>query len=238
MHSQLLHAILVGIWGGLLALERRAFLQAMFSRPLVGGTVTGLILGDVSAGLFTGLVFELLYLGSASLGGVHAEHDSLASVVGASFAASIGASLGSDSTPAIWALAILLAVPFGLLGAKVEGRLDTRAQKYFVRAQSLAISGNFDKAVRQNLRAMWPQFVFYGLTCFASVYAGTVIANAQAQLPLNVLRGLAWAYPALGTLACALAVSRLEAPHRYSIGVVCAMLAFALAMLGFGGAFL
>ena len=30
------------IWGGLMALERKAFLQAMFSRPLVAATVMGI----------------------------------------------------------------------------------------------------------------------------------------------------------------------------------------------------
>ncbi|HEY0093487.1 MAG TPA: PTS mannose transporter subunit IID, partial [Archangium sp.] len=30
---------LAGVWGGLVAVERKAFLQAMFSRPLVAATV-------------------------------------------------------------------------------------------------------------------------------------------------------------------------------------------------------
>ena len=35
-----------------MALERRAFLQAMVSRPLVAATVTGLLCEDVLAGLW------------------------------------------------------------------------------------------------------------------------------------------------------------------------------------------
>src|SRR5260221_5298699 len=34
------HVVLAGMWGGLLALERSAFLQAMFSRPLIAAIGT------------------------------------------------------------------------------------------------------------------------------------------------------------------------------------------------------
>jgi mannose/fructose/N-acetylgalactosamine-specific phosphotransferase system component IIC len=237
MRAHVLQAVLVGIWGGFLVLERRAFMQAMLSRPLVGGTVTGWLLGDVTAGLFTGLVFELLHLGGASLGASQAEHDTLASVVGAAFAASMGNALGSDTTPAIWAWAILCAAPFAPAGQWVEAKLDARAQKYFRRAQGLALAGAVERATRQNLRAMWPQFVFYGISCFLAVGLGWPLATLESSLPLPLLRGLAWAYPAIGTLACALAISRVEVPKRYLIGFIFALAAYLLATAGFGGGF-
>ena len=74
------HLALAGLWGGLLALERRAFLQAMFSRPLVAAAGAGLLLEDVTSGLFVGLLFELYYLGGASLGGAHTDHETLPAV--------------------------------------------------------------------------------------------------------------------------------------------------------------
>ena len=61
-----LHLSLAGLWGGLLSLERRAFLQAMFSRPLVAATGTGMLLEDAESGLYVGLV------GPLNLGNVHA----------------------------------------------------------------------------------------------------------------------------------------------------------------------
>ena len=77
------HVLLAGVWGGLLALERSAFLQAMFSRPLVAATGTGLLLEDLPSGIFVGLVFELFYLGGVSLGGARPEHETLPAVSGA-----------------------------------------------------------------------------------------------------------------------------------------------------------
>jgi PTS system mannose-specific IIC component len=211
--------LLTSVWGGLMALERRAFLQAMVSRPLVAATVTGLLADDVLAGLFIGLVFELLHLGGASLGGAHADHDTLPAVAAAGLAASVGQTTGSDATPAIWAIAILICAPFGRAGLMLENRLDARARKYFGRALTAADAGNVRKVSHQNLRAMWPQFVFYGLICGAASAAGPQVAVLEGLLPLPVLRGLAWAYTAMGVAAAAVAVHGSHAPKRLRIAL-------------------
>ncbi len=215
-----MHLVLTGVWGGLMALERRAFLQAMVSRPLVAATVTGLIAEDVRSGLFVGLVFELLHLGGASLGGAHADHDTLPAVAAAGLAASVAHTTGNDATPAIWALSILLCAPFGRAGLLLENRLDQRARKYFGRALTAVEAGNVRSAARQNLRAMWPQFVFYGLICAAAEAAGPELAVVTQSLPAPLLRGLSWAYPALGVTAAAIAVHGSHAPKRFFIAAV------------------
>jgi PTS system mannose-specific IIC component len=215
--------LLTSVWGGLMALERRAFLQAMLSRPLVAATITGLLAEDVLAGLFIGLVFELFHLGGASLGGAHADHDTLPAVAAAALAASVGEASGSDATPAIWALAILVCAPFGRAGLLLENRLDLRARKYFGRALTAADAGNVRAAAGQNLRAMWPQFVFYGLICGAAGAAGPSVALLEASMPLPLLRGLAWAYPAMGVAAAAVAVQGSHAPRRLRIALAAAV---------------
>jgi mannose/fructose/N-acetylgalactosamine-specific phosphotransferase system component IIC len=219
-----------GVWGGLMALERRAFLQAMVSRPLVAATVTGLINHDLTAGLYVGLVFELLHLGGASLGGAQADHETLPAVAGAALAADMGETWGSDSTPAMWALAVLLAAPTGLLGRWLEKRLDERARRYYGRAQLAATEGLLARASRQNLRAMWPQFVFYGLLCTAAAAAGPWVAQLEHAMPLSLLRGLGWAYPAMAAVAAATAVHGSHARGRY---VVAALSAGAVAAVAF-----
>lgn len=218
------------IWGGLMALERRAFLQAMVSRPLVAATVTGLLNNDLRAGLYVGLVFELLHLGGASLGGAQADHETLPAVTGAALAADMGETLGQDSTPAMWALAILLAAPTGFFGRRLEKRLDERARRYFGRALTAADAGELARASRQNLRAMWPVFVFYGLVCGAFAAAGPMVAALEQMLPLPLLRGLGWAYPAMAAVAAATAVHGSHAKGRY---VVAAIAASAVAVVAF-----
>lgn len=211
-----------GVWGGLMALERRAFLQAMVSRPLVAATVTGLINNDVQAGLYVGLVFELLHLGGASLGGAQADHETLPAVAGAALAADMGETWGRDSTPAMWALGVLLAAPTGLLGRWLEKRLDERARKYFGRAQAAAVEGTLTQASRQNLRAMWPQFVLYGLLCAAAALAGPWVALVEHRFPLSLLRGLGRAYPAMAAVAAATAVHGSHARGRYVVAALSA----------------
>ena len=78
MHVGWLHVALAGAWGALVSLERRAFLQAMFSRPLVAATGMGLLLGQLQTGLYLGMILELFYLGTASLGAALPENDTLA----------------------------------------------------------------------------------------------------------------------------------------------------------------
>jgi mannose/fructose/N-acetylgalactosamine-specific phosphotransferase system component IIC len=53
--------VLVG-WGALVGLDLVSFPQAMLSRPLVAGTVAGLVTGDLEAGLRVGVVLELFAL--------------------------------------------------------------------------------------------------------------------------------------------------------------------------------
>src|SRR5438270_2150466 len=90
----LLHLSLAGLWGGLLALERRAFLQAMFSRPLVAATGMGLLLEDVQSGLFVGVLLELFHLGAANLGAALPENDTLSATCVAAAAAAMAQGSG------------------------------------------------------------------------------------------------------------------------------------------------
>ena len=205
-----------------MALERRAFLQAMLSRPLVAATVIGLLLNDALAGLYVGLVFELLHLGGASLGGAHADHDTLPAVAGAALAAGMGEASGSDATPAMWAFSILVCAPFGRAGRLLENRLDARARKYYGRALTAADAGQMRIVAGQNLRAMWPQFLFYGLICGAAAAAGPQLELLETELPLPLLRGLAWSYPAMGVAAAAVAVHGSHAPRRLRIALISA----------------
>jgi PTS system mannose-specific IIC component len=76
-------------------------------------------------------------------------------------------------------------------------------------------AGEVARAARQNLRAMWPQFFFYGLACVAGALAGRLLAPWEHALPDRLLRGLAWAYPAMGTAAAAMAVHGSHARRRF-----------------------
>jgi mannose/fructose/N-acetylgalactosamine-specific phosphotransferase system component IIC len=225
---------LTGLWGGLLVLERRAFLQAMFSRPLVASTGAGLLLGDVAAGVWVGVFFELLHLGSASLGGSNPEHDTLPSVTATAAAAMVGEASGGPSTPAMWALSILLFLPMGKVGRAIEVALDNRALRYSVKAEGLMSEGQLRRAARQNLWGMWPHFVVFAALCGAAAAVGPVLYLVERQLPLAVARGLAWAYPAMTSVAAAVAVHGSHSTHPLKLAGAGALVAGILAALRLG----
>lgn len=109
--------VALSVLGGLLALDRTAFLQAMVSRPLVASTLAGAILGDSELGLRCGLLLELLWLMDLPVGGSIPPEEGLAAVLAAAYAS---LTPGAWGLPARAAFGVLVALPFGYLGRRVD----------------------------------------------------------------------------------------------------------------------
>nr|WP_228530631.1 MULTISPECIES: PTS sugar transporter subunit IIC [Myxococcaceae] len=210
---------MAALWGGVVALERKAFLQAMLSRPLVAATVMGLLLGDVPSGLFVGMFLELFYLGAANLGASLPENDTLAATGTAAAAACMALATGAGSTPALWSIALLVFIPLGRAGRLLDRRLEAYSARLAAVALSAAEAGHLNRAVRQNLWGMWPHFVIYGAATAACAVAGFALGPLAERLPLGLLRGLAWAYPAMGSVAAAIAArgSNARRAHLWAL---------------------
>jgi mannose/fructose/N-acetylgalactosamine-specific phosphotransferase system component IIC len=232
-----IHVAVAGGFGGLLALERRAFLQAMLSRPLLAATLTGALVDDVMSGLFVGMVLELFHLGSASLGAAVPDNDTLAATGTAAGAAALAAGLGG-STPAIWSLALLLFAGLGPLGRRLDRLLDRHSGRLNRTAQSSADEGNLRRAVRQNLWGMYPHFLAYGAVTAGCYLLGAFAAPLlEGALVPRVLRGLTWAYPAMASVAAAIAARGSNARRAHVWAGAAAALVTTLAALAqvFGG---
>ncbi len=133
---------LAGLWGGLVAVERKAFLQAMLSRPLVAATVMGGLLNDVASGLAVGLVLELFFLGTANLGAALPENDTLAATGTSAAAATLTTATGAGSTPAMWSLAVLLFIGLGRVGRKSDRLLEGYSARLARVAQAMGDTSN------------------------------------------------------------------------------------------------
>lgn len=219
---------IAALWGGLLALERSAVLQAMFSRPLVAAVGTGLLLQDVPSGLAVGFFFELFYLGGASLGGRHPDHEMLPAVMATASSATLAAASGAPGTPTIWAACILLFAPFGRIGRVLEEQLDDRATRLSGKAEASAAAGNLRRAARQNLWGMWPHFFGSALLCGAAAYVGHALAPFENQLPLKMVKALAWTYPPLCSVAAAVAVRGSNARFAFRYAALGALVALGI----------
>jgi PTS system mannose-specific IIC component len=226
--------LLAGLWGGVVALERKAFLQAMLSRPLVAATVMGALLGDVLSGLYIGMLLELFYLGTANLGASLPENDTVSATGTVAAAATMAAASGGGSTQALWSIAVLLFIPLGRLGRVADRLLEGYMARLARVAQASAEAGNLSRAVRQNLWGMWPHFFVYGLVSALCALLGFFLGGWVGQLPLDLLRGLAWAFPAMASVAAALAAQgshAKRAPLYASLGAVVVTLTVILFVL-------
>jgi len=76
----------ISLLGGLLALDATSVGQFMASRPLVAGALTGLVMGQPSAGLVVGAILELYLLVSFPTGGSRFPEGATATVVAVSAA--------------------------------------------------------------------------------------------------------------------------------------------------------
>jgi mannose/fructose/N-acetylgalactosamine-specific phosphotransferase system component IIC len=223
--------VLAGLWGGLVAVERKAFLQAMFSRPLVAATAMGLLLNDVPSGLFVGMLLELFHLGTANLGAALPDNDTLSATGTSAAAATMAAATGAGSTPALWSLAVLLFVWLGRVGRLVDRALESYSARLAKKALASAEAGQLTRAMQQNLWGMWPHFALFGALTAACALAGFFLGTLLERLPLPLLRGLAWAYPAMASVAASIAARgshARRAPFYAGLGAVLVSVAVVL----------
>jgi len=107
----------LGVLGGVLALDRTALFQTMSSRPLVGATAAGYLMGAPALGLLAGLLLELVWLMDLPVGSSVPPDETLSGVLAAVFA--VAAPQGW-SPEARAAAGVLLAVPVGLWGRRLD----------------------------------------------------------------------------------------------------------------------
>lgn len=117
-----LEIALLTLAGGLMSLDRVAFLQSMISRPLPVSAVTGLILGEPVLGLVCGLYMELIWLARLPVGGAVPPDDTLAALASVAAATAFGREWPVEARAAA---GVLIGIPYGLIGR----RLDIAARK-------------------------------------------------------------------------------------------------------------
>lgn len=103
-------ALLLLVWGTIVALDLVSVPQAMISRPIVAGAVAGWLAGDVEAGFRVGVLLELFALDVLPIGAVRYPDYGPATVVGAALAAGAPWELGLGLSAGV---ALVLAVVGG-----------------------------------------------------------------------------------------------------------------------------
>lgn len=180
--------LVVLVWGLVASLDLISGPQLLLSRPLVAGTVSGLLLGDPLAGLAIGAVLEMFALEVVPIGATRYPDFSLAAVVGA--VAIAGRPL---------ALVLGMAVGLGLVLAEgSRGLMDVvrRRNARAVQAKAGALAAG-DAGVVARLQ-------YAGLGRDAMRAAGLLVAGLGAAV---LLRRLGTPAPGLGLALTSIAVA-------------------------------
>lgn len=186
----IIQSLLLAILAGIGSVDEQLFGATMMGRPLVLGTLTGLILGDLQSGLIMGATLELMFMGSIMIGNAVPPEVCTSSVLGIS----IGILTNQGA-----AAAVALAVPISMLfqmwknicfafvgayaGKKADEcaeRLDTRGISFYhlvLVAASIGIPAAivifsatyFGVEPLNNLVAMIPERVTNGFTVATGV---------------------------------------------------------------------
>ena len=191
---------------------------AILYRPMVGGLVVGLILGNPVMGTIIGATINLMYIGFISAGGSMPSDMSLAGILGTALAIT-----GGLETEA----ALAIAVPLGLVGSIFWVGSMTICTAFVPLADRLAENGKVDKVWIPNV--LLPQLVKFALTffpCFLAAYfGGAYIQGFIDALGGNVLRILSiigGMLPAVGIALTLLAIYKGEARVFFFLGFLLA----------------
>jgi PTS system mannose-specific IIC component len=196
------YLVVAGI-AGLAAVERKGFLQAMLSRPVVLAPLVGLALGDLPGGLLLGPPLELLWLGAVNLGASLPPNEALGTAAIAGGAVLAGRSLGTGVSPAVAVLAVAAAGALAAVGRATDRAVEEWNVRLAARAEALLDRGSPAAAVRENLVGLLPPFAISALLAPAAAAVVAWAIPAVLRAWPDAAPPAAWGWAALLGLAAA-----------------------------------
>jgi PTS system mannose-specific IIC component/fructoselysine and glucoselysine-specific PTS system IIC component len=200
--------VTLGLVGGALSLDRTAFLQSMASRPLVGATLGGYVLGEPALGLLCGLLLELLWLMDLPIGAAVPPDEALGGVLSAVFAVAAPAAWSFEARAA---LGVLLALPFGWLGRMLDVVIRRWNGRLLERARFAVAQGRPDGLGRAHLLG-GVRFFAAGVaaTAAGAVMGSGLVGELTRRLPAGVATALELTEATLPFLGAAAVLAALR----------------------------
>lgn len=212
--------ILLSFCGGLFCLDR-VFIQTMISRPVVIAPFIGLLLHNPYAGLIVGAFVELFWIDRIPIGTYIPPNDSIVAVLATSIAILAGQNMGGTS-PQLIALAILLAVPFGI----IAGKMDT----YIIESNNALSDQALEDAKKGNIKGIEQKNYFGLMKVFLSVVFYLLVVQSflvpsviwlYPKLTPPIIKMLSFIYYFLPLLGIAVAINMIKL--RGALPVFCAV---------------
>ncbi|MFR5526610.1 MAG: PTS mannose/fructose/sorbose/N-acetylgalactosamine transporter subunit IIC [[Clostridium] innocuum] len=175
--------------------------QCMIERPLVVGTVTGLLLGDMKTGIMIGGVLEAIYMGAVNIGGATSAEPVSATVMSVTFAITSGLSTEE---------AIILAVPVGLIFNSLIVLWGMSTNMFLPLWLKANKEGDTKGLFHATMLSWFYVYFTKALVIFFCVYLGAdVVQNVVAAIPPSVVKGLQVAAGMLPAVGLALLLKML-----------------------------
>ncbi len=220
--------ILISFVGGLLCLDR-VFIQAMISRPVVIAPIIGLLLNNIYAGLIIGAFIELIWIDRIPIGTYIPPNDSITAVIATSIAVMTGQKLGGIY-PQLVSLAILIAIPFGIVAKYMDIFIIKTNEKLSNDALEEAKKNEIRKIERKVLWGLGKVFVFAVIYLFITQIALIPFVTwVYPILPAAVVTTLLFANYFLPLLGIAVAINTFKL--RGAIPVFCAIFLIVAAVM-------
>lgn len=206
-----IQAVLLGIVA-FIAQSEYALGTSLLSRPIVTGLFTGIVLGDVSAGVIMGATLELAFIGSFSVGAAIPPDVVTGGILGTAFAITAGA--GTET-------ALLLGLPIATLTLILKNLyLGLLIPLMNHKADDYAEEGDYKGVERMHLLAGFGVSLMLGLVVMISFMVGSkTIGNLLDMIPEFVQHGLSVAtglIPALGfAMLARLLINKTVAPYFF-----------------------
>ncbi|MBV4425799.1 PTS mannose/fructose/sorbose/N-acetylgalactosamine transporter subunit IIC [Clostridium tyrobutyricum] len=155
----------------------------MLNRPIVIGSVVGLLLGDLNTGILIGASLEAVFMGVVNIGGAQAAEPGIATAVGVAFAIMVGG--GAK-------VALTLAIPVGILGLQIKNLLYIFLAGFFAPVfDKLAAKGEEHKIITLHFGIWAVNWFLYSLVAFFGILLGSNAVQALLNsIPTFILNGL------------------------------------------------
>lgn len=157
---------------------------SMIERPLIVGTVTGLLLGNMSQGIIIGASLEAIFMGAVNIGGAVSAEPAAATV----FAVVFSLTTGGVSPKA----ALAIAVPIGVLAGIMTMFVNNVVLSFLVPFMDrFAAKDNGKAIVRIHFGAWFFRFFLFALVVFFGILVGrSSVQTFVNNIPEVIMTGL------------------------------------------------
>jgi mannose/fructose/N-acetylgalactosamine-specific phosphotransferase system component IIC len=190
------HYLVLGLLGGLLALDDRAGWQSLVSQPAFSSTLVGFLLGELVIGLLVGMFLEMIWLAILPMRGTRRPDQVCGAITGAASACYVVQGGGDPRFAFIISMGVLLGLVVGELAARISFPLMSLRERRLGRV--VKMTGEADWQPASSL--LWIQifamsyifvvevllvllFVFIGsnVAIWVSSHAGYIVTRAFEQ---------------------------------------------------------